>query len=100
MYGTAKNSQQKKEDTACSQSQCITGVPVYKEIAYSTNQKTEKDTQVFQTGSFFNGKVFKNRIKKKTQGASFAMPVTSLEGMLWMRLSVCSRNPFHILRES
>ena len=52
MYGAAKNSQQKKEDTACSQSQCITGVPVYKEIAYSTNQKTEKDTQVFQTGSF------------------------------------------------
>ena len=43
MYGTAKNSQQKKEDTACSQSQCITGVPVYKEIAYSTNQKTEKE---------------------------------------------------------
>lgn len=100
MDGTTKNSQQKKEDTACSQSQRITGVPVYKEIAYSTGQKTEKDTQVSETGVFFNSKVLKNRIKKKTQSASFAMPDAPLEGMLWMRLSVRSRNPFHILRES
>ena len=69
MYGTAKNSQQKKEDTACSQSQCITGVPVYKEIAYATNEKTGKGAEVSETGSFFNGKVLKNRIKKKPQRA-------------------------------
>ena len=69
VYGTANNSEQKKEDTACSQCQGITGVQVYKEIAYGTAQKAEKDAKVSETGGFFQSKVFKNRIKKKTQSA-------------------------------
>ena len=63
------NSEQEKEDTACDQCPGITGVQVYKEIACGTNEKTGKGAEVSETGSCFNGKVFKNRIKKKTQSA-------------------------------